>query len=133
MTRASQREALNLSKKFEDRRLRKLRRFFALGAKTIQQTIKWHAPDVGTVSEFMSADECAQFVKLSEDKKYEDAPVSTPDGMIIMKDVRNNERVMIDDTEIAANLYARIKLFVPPRFKKKWEPVGLNERLRFYR
>lgn len=99
----------------------------------MSKAMKWHAQDLGTVSEFLSADECNHYVTLSESQGYQDAPVSTPDGMIIMKDVRNNERVMIDDSALAASLYERIKTYVPTRFKKKWEPVGVNERLRFYR
>jgi len=95
--------------------------------------MKWHAQDLGTISDFLSAKECDQFIRMSEERGYGDAPVSTPDGMVMMKDVRNNERVMIDDVAIATDLFDRTAPFIPTRFKKKWEPVGLNERLRFYR
>ena len=41
--------------------------------------------------------------------------------------------MLLDDEERARTLYAKLSNFLPGRFKKKWTPVGLNERLRFYR
>jgi hypothetical protein len=40
---------------------------------------------------------------------------------------------MIDDADRAQDLYCRLSGCLSQRFKKKWEPVGLNERLRLYR
>lgn len=95
--------------------------------------IKWLAQDVGTITDFMSPQECEHCIEMSEEQGYEDAPVSTGHGMIMMKDLRNNERVMIDDARQAVELFERVRQFIPPRFKNNWEPVGVNERLRFYR
>jgi hypothetical protein len=96
-------------------------------------TCRWHAQDIGTIATFLSPAECKAYVRLSETVGYEDAPVSTAEGMVMLKDLRNNDRVMLDDVARAADLWQRIRPFVPPRFKKKWQPVGVNERLRFYR
>lgn len=100
---------------------------------SIMGTIRWLAQDVGVVADFMSNEECDQYIQFSEQQGYEEAAVSTELGMVMMKDVRNNDRVIVDDSERAAMLYERVKEFVPIRFKKKWQPVGLNERLRLYR
>lgn len=96
-------------------------------------SIKWHAKDVGTVAEFYSPSECADAIAFSEGKGYADAPVTTNEGMVMMRDVRNNERVMLDDPARAQHLFDRIAPFVPKPQPKRWVPVGLNERLRFYR
>src|SRR4051794_41867704 len=48
------------------------------------------------------------------------------------KDIRNNDRVMVDDPEFAAAIWDRLRPFVPER-AQFWIPVGLNERFRFYR
>jgi predicted 2-oxoglutarate/Fe(II)-dependent dioxygenase YbiX len=93
----------------------------------------WRAKNVGTMAGFLSTAECDEYVRLGESIGFEDAPVSTPMGMIVMKDVRNNDRVMIDDPDRAAALYERLSVQLSPRFQKKWTPVGLNERLRLYR
>src|SRR5580692_5473704 len=93
----------------------------------------WLAKDIGVIPDFLSAEECQDLIAFSEGEVYEDAPVSTQRGMIMMKDVRNNDRVMVDDVAEAARLYKRVEPFLPPRMDKKWRPCGLNERLRFYR
>jgi predicted 2-oxoglutarate/Fe(II)-dependent dioxygenase YbiX len=95
--------------------------------------IKWLADDIGTISSFLSDAECDEYIAFSEAKGYEEAPVSTDQGMVMIKDVRNNDRVMLDDCGRSSLLYQRLSLQLPKRFKKKWEPVALNERLRLYR
>ena len=85
-----------------------------------------------TVEDFFSPDECAQYIALSEGAGYGDAPVRTRLGEIMRQDVRNNARVVWDDTELAASLWERIREYVPsPLFGR--EAIGLNERFRFYR
>jgi len=95
--------------------------------------LNWRAKDVGTIADFLTAAECDEYVQFAESKGFEEAPVSTGRGMVMMKDVRNNERLMIDDVERANGLYGRLAQHLPFRFKKNWQPVGLNERLRLYR
>jgi 2OG-Fe(II) oxygenase superfamily len=92
----------------------------------------WIAEDILTIDRFLSADECDAYVKLSENKGFEEASVSTHTGMVMMKNLRNNDRVIIDDASLASDLWQRVQPFVPPEFKK-WHPVGVNERFRFYR
>ena len=95
--------------------------------------LRWLAKDIGIIPDFLSAEECAAFIRFSEDKGYGEAPVTTAFGMVMMKDVRNNDRVMVDDAAEAARLHARARPFLPPKIHEKWRPCGLNERLRFYR
>jgi prolyl 4-hydroxylase len=71
------------------------------------------------------------------------APVTTSDGPMMRPDLRNNERVMFDDVELAADWFSRAKaalpgrLFGPPRTTTSdgpsWTLVGMNERFRGYR
>ncbi|OWK37696.1 prolyl hydroxylase family protein [Fimbriiglobus ruber] len=90
-------------------------------------------PDIFVVHDFLSRDECWQFVARSEAAGFGDAPINAGiAGAVVRKDVRNNERVMIDDWSLARDLWARAKAFVPPAFGR-WHAVGLNERFRFYR
>jgi hypothetical protein len=85
------------------------------------------------MGDFLSAAECDDYIRLGESTGFDEAPISTAQGMVIMKDVRNNERVMFDDSARAQALYARLAPHLSPLFQKKWAPVGLNERLRLYR
>lgn len=95
--------------------------------------LNWRAKDIGTIAEFLSAAECDEYIRLGESKGFGDAPLTTGRGPVMMKEVRNNDRVMFDDVDRAHDLYRRLSPHLAPRFKKEWEPVGVNERLRLYR
>ncbi len=88
--------------------------------------------DIFLIHEFLTPEECAEHIRLSEEAGYDDAPISTGRGAVLRKDVRNNDRVMIDDPTLAMVLFARAEPFLPPNFLV-WTPVGLNERFRYYR
>jgi predicted 2-oxoglutarate/Fe(II)-dependent dioxygenase YbiX len=90
-----------------------------------------HGDDVFVVHDFLSADECRHLITASEAAGYADAPVSGPGGPVMHKSMRNNDRVMIDDGRLAAELFARLGPFLPPH--PFWRAVGLNERFRYYR
>jgi predicted 2-oxoglutarate/Fe(II)-dependent dioxygenase YbiX len=87
---------------------------------------------VFVIRDFLSAEECDAYVELSEQQGYADAPITMGDTAIVIKDYRNNLRVMLDDVELAARLFARAKPFLPDPLDGR-ELVGLNERFRFYR
>jgi len=93
----------------------------------------WVAKDILTISDFFSPEECSAHIIASETGNYEEAPVSTEAGMAMMKDVRNNDRLIVDDAALADFLWQRLGAFMPRVFKKKWQPVGINERFRYYR
>lgn len=88
--------------------------------------------DLFVVHDFLAPEECDYYVTLSESAGFGDAPISTMSGPVMRKDMRNNDRVMIDDPRIAATIWERLRLFMPERVQF-WLPVGLNERWRFYR
>ncbi len=84
------------------------------------------------IRNFLTPEECKTFIQESEALGYEDAPIQRGDAAIIIKDYRDNLRVMKDDSQTAARLFDRMTPFVPPDLSRM-TPVGLNERLRFYR
>jgi predicted 2-oxoglutarate/Fe(II)-dependent dioxygenase YbiX len=47
-------------------------------------------------------------------------------------EIRNNERVILDDPERALDLWQRVSQYIPSTIGK-WRAIGLNERFRFYR
>ncbi len=53
--------------------------------------IKWVAKDIDVVKNLLSEQECLDYITLSENKGFRDAPVSTETGMMLMKGVRNND------------------------------------------
>jgi predicted 2-oxoglutarate/Fe(II)-dependent dioxygenase YbiX len=91
-------------------------------------------PDrIFTISNVLSPEECAEYIALTENIGYSPAGLTVgQDEYMMAPNVRNNDRVILDDEERAANLWHRIAEYVPATIDK-WTAIGLNERLRFYR
>lgn len=85
-----------------------------------------------TITDFFTAEQCDEFIAQAEKIGFADAPINTFDGPRIEKDVRNNTRAMVDDLAQAADLWNRVRDYVPGRLGD-WTACGVNERLRFYR
>ena len=91
-----------------------------------------HTNHIFSVENALSSQYCESLINLSEDEGYIDAPITTAAGPVMAKHIRNNERVILDDEELADELWQIIKDYVPQSHEGR-DVVGLNERLRFYR
>lgn len=80
------------------------------------------------IHEFLSSEECAALIRRSEGLTYEPGTVAD----VVIDDVRNNERVLVDDVTLAADLFSRAEPFLPADIDGHGL-VGFNERWRFYR
>ncbi|NNP76618.1 hypothetical protein A7P54_09300 [Acinetobacter sp. Ac_3412] len=76
--------------------------------------------------------ECNSFIELSNQYHYETADISINSARQVQTNIRNNQRVIYDSTELADTLYSKLKPSLPERLNG-WEISGLNERFRFYR
>lgn len=95
----------------------------------------------------LSPAECQRLIELSEQVGYDEALVNIGGGrQKLISDVRNNERCIIDDAELAEAMYERIRSacdgdlnLLNAAFTQREEEddsyyvVGMNERLRFLR
>jgi 2OG-Fe(II) oxygenase superfamily/WD domain, G-beta repeat len=85
--------------------------------------------------EFLSADECRASIALSERRGYASAGTDYPPSY------RNNDRQVIDDPALAAQLLARLHALLPPTIShttdggqaETWALESLNERFRYCR
>lgn len=89
-------------------------------------------PLVQTIGGVLSPAECAGLIERIERLGPTTAPITTPRGPAMRTDIRNNERVMFDDPDLARELFKRIEGAMAPRLCGM-RPVGANERLRCYR
>ena len=86
-------------------------------------------PDkVFVIHDFLSREECAALIQRSEDLRYEPGTVAD----VVIEQVRNNERVLVDDVSLAADLFHRAEPLLPAIIDGHGL-VGFNERWRFYR
>jgi predicted 2-oxoglutarate/Fe(II)-dependent dioxygenase YbiX len=90
------------------------------------------APLVFTVPDVLSADECQATIARIEELGPEAAPITTSRGYVMAPEIRNNHRVVFDDLELAALLFARLRAAIPPTLCEM-RAVGANERFRCYR
>ena len=84
-----------------------------------------------TVADLLTPAECQQLIDRGERIGFEAASVATAAGAKMMTNLRNNDRATFDDPALAAQLWERVAPHVPSLCGST--PVGLNERLRFYR
>src|SRR5262245_26025466 len=80
------------------------------------------------IHDFLSGQECAGLIQKSEGFTYERGTVAD----VVIEDVRNNERVLLDDVPLAVDLFHRAETLLPAEIDGH-RLVGFNERWRFYR
>jgi predicted 2-oxoglutarate/Fe(II)-dependent dioxygenase YbiX len=87
---------------------------------------------IQTIRGLFTPAECEDLVRAAEAIGFDAAPVTTSRGFVMMPELRNNTRIILDDVARAAALWARLKAWVPAE-RSGGVAVGLNERFRFYR
>ncbi|BCL40085.1 prolyl hydroxylase family protein [Nostoc sp. MS1] len=88
--------------------------------------------EIFTLDNILCPQECAEYINLTESIGYTEAPINTIRGFQMRRDIRNNERVILDDHQRAFDLWQRVSDYIPKTIGR-WQAVGLNERFRFYR
>lgn len=90
-------------------------------------------PGAFTVPGALSTERCGALVRWTEALGYEPALVHSRFGSARrVPSLRNNDRVIVDDPALSAQLWERFSGLVP-RDIFGARPLGLNERFRFYR
>jgi prolyl 4-hydroxylase len=89
--------------------------------------------DVFLIHDFLSREECDQFIARAEKEGFEEAPITTAGGAVMRKSIRDNSRVMFDDLALAVDLFDRARPFLPADIENRWRLLAFNERWRSYR
>lgn len=87
---------------------------------------------VFTLRGFLGPDACAELIAFGDRLGYGEAVISTDDGDQLLKDARNNDRIILDDAALSARLYTAARDHLPQQIDG-WRLSGFNDRLRFYR
>jgi hypothetical protein len=94
--------------------------------------MKQRVPFVSFSEAALPDDVCGELIDRIEAEKPAAAPITVAGGEIMRPDVRNNERVIFDDPELAASLFQRTRSALAERLNDG-VLVGYNERFRGYR
>lgn len=84
------------------------------------------------VEDFLTPLNCDEFITKSEALGYEPATVETESGQKVVTAVRNNNRVLYKDFDLADVLWKKIRPFAPEQIGNS-KAIGLNELFRFYK
>ena len=95
-------------------------------------TITKHTAQILTIEGFWSPDQCLGFIEKFEQMGFEEALVNTESGPRRVEHIRNNQRIIIDDEHLAAEMWKELKCSVPNQIGNS-SAVGLNERFRVYK
>ncbi|GAB3835822.1 2OG-Fe(II) oxygenase [Hymenobacter jeollabukensis] len=90
------------------------------------------AESIFTVDDFLTRQECLEYLVLSEQLGYEAAKINTAKGARLLPAVRNNSRAFHRSEELAQTLWEQARPFIPAEFGRS-RALGLNELFRFYR
>jgi prolyl 4-hydroxylase len=91
------------------------------------------AEKIWLIQNFWSATRCQAFIEWAESTGFEDAKINIGHGKQAMnKAVRNNERIILDDEELAEHLWKELQPYAPAE-TEFGVAVGLNERFRLYK
>jgi len=89
-------------------------------------------PEIILIENFLSKEECQFYIKKGINLGFEEAKVNLDGNQTMFKSIRNNERLMFFDKELAQKLWERIETFIPVK-SNNYFPVGLNEMFRIYK
>ncbi len=84
------------------------------------------------VPHFVDPTFCAGMIARAEAMGFTPATITTEDGTSVVPDIRNNDRLILDDPEMAGGLWHKVAPSFAQPFKGQMA-IGLNERLRVYR
>lgn len=90
------------------------------------------SPDAYHLDGLFDEATCRDYIRLSEDLGYETAAIDLNGVQTVVKEIRNNERLIHDNPELTEALFQRLREYLPASLDGH-RITGLNERLRFYR
>lgn len=89
-------------------------------------------PEIFLIQDFLTKKECNHFIEKGKEEKFKKAKVNVHGKQVMIQSVRNNERVMFKDEELANTLWEKLKPFMPETFGK-YKVKEVNELFRIYK
>ncbi|ASK31216.1 oxidoreductase, 2OG-Fe(II) oxygenase [Chryseobacterium sp. T16E-39] len=70
-------------------------------------------PQIFLIEDFLTDKECETYIRMSDERSFEEAKINMNGQQLMNKGIRNNDRLMIFDKEIAESLFTRALKFLP--------------------
>lgn len=91
-----------------------------------------HSPKIWTVQNFLTAQACQDLILFSEMRGYIEAEVNIQGNAKMLKNIRNNYRLLYQDESLAKKYWSDLEQFCP-KILESYQAIGLNEQFRFYK
>ncbi|MGH1518533.1 prolyl hydroxylase family protein [Chryseobacterium sp. JK1] len=89
-------------------------------------------PQIFLIESFLTDTECDQYISLSQEKVFEEAKINAFGRQLMNKGIRNNDRLMIFDSNMAEELFEKAAAFLPKEHEA-YRLRGFNEMFRVYK
>ncbi|MGI9653044.1 prolyl hydroxylase family protein [Chryseobacterium sp. RLHN22] len=89
-------------------------------------------PQIFVIENFLTDEECDHYIDLTKDKVFEEAKINMSGRQMMSKGVRNNDRLMIFDNDLAENLFKKAAEFLP-QTHDDYNILDFNEMFRIYK
>ena len=90
------------------------------------------ADNIYIIENFITPKACDNYIQMAEKIGFEEAKVNIGGRQIIKKGVRNNQRIMHKDEQLAHTFWDKLKNYHTLNVGNS-TPIGLNEMFRFYK
>jgi hypothetical protein len=89
-------------------------------------------PQIFLIENFLSEPECDDYIHMTQSKVFEEAKINMGGRQMMSKGVRNNDRLMIFDNNLAQNLFKKAVEFLP-QTHEDYKVLDFNEMFRIYK
>ncbi|MFZ4931693.1 2OG-Fe(II) oxygenase [Chryseobacterium sp. Mn2064] len=89
-------------------------------------------PQIFLIESFLTDTECDQYISLSQEKVFEEAKINAFGRQLMNKGIRNNDRLMIFDSNMAEELFEKAATFLPKEHEE-YSLKDFNEMFRVYK
>ena len=88
--------------------------------------------DLFLVEDFLTSEECDHYINFGNSQEFEEAKINIQGSQVMNKGVRNNDRLLFFDQDLADKLWVRVQSFMSKKMGI-YTALNLNEMFRIYR
>lgn len=88
-------------------------------------------PQIFLIEDFLTAEACDEYIAMAEGKVFEEAQINVHGRQMMSKGIRNNDRLMVFDHDLAEDFFRKAEQFLPQEHENKLQ--NFNEMFRVYK
>ncbi|KFF22522.1 prolyl hydroxylase family protein [Chryseobacterium sp. JM1] len=89
-------------------------------------------PQIFLIEDFLTSNACDEYIAMAQEKVFEEAKINMNGRQMMSKGIRNNDRLMVFDNNLAEDLFRKAAKFLPQEHEN-YKLQNFNEMLRVYK